>query len=127
MLSSEHSRLKSRLEVICDPGYCSSLKTQLKEIKAKTAKLRLVFKKLQQSHLQADAKIGRVISQGCPDVMSEIYVKVKQLEVLSERNDRLQEKIEEAERNGEEVESRLEEVKAKLEELQVQAKGNISA
>ena len=93
-MQKEHAKVKSRLDVVGDPGYSLEVRKQINDIKSEIRSLEKEKSKLTGDKFAREKRLNKVLDAGQPDAMQETQKKVQEMTVHFDRLDKLNKKVE---------------------------------
>ena len=121
-LMNEHQRLQKRLEEVSNPNYMIDLRSSIKEAEDKIKELKKEKKALEVEQFRREKKMDKIITYGEPENMKSINDAQKELEVITDKLNKLRSKKEQLNEFKSKQDSQMESLKDKLEKVMQKAK-----
>lgn len=119
----EHQRLQKRLEQVANPTYMIDLRNQIKEADNTIHRLKREKKDLEVEQFRRERKMDKIIDPyGQPDQMRGVNDAQKELELISQKLNRLRAKKQKLADSKLSQDSQMKNLKEKLDKIMAKAK-----
>ena len=122
-LMVEHQRLQARLDQVSNPSYMIDLRNSIREADNKIKKLKRDKKDLEVQQFRRERKMEKIIDPyGQPDNMRSVNDAQKELEVITEKLNRLRAKKDKLAESKQSQDVQMDSLKTRLDKVMQKAK-----
>lgn len=120
-LMTEHQRLQKRFEEVSNPNYVMDLRNGIKDAETKIKELKKEKKQLEVEQFRREKKMDKIITYGEPENMKSVNDAQKELEVVTDKLNRLRAKKEQLTEFKASQEAQMASLKERLKKVMAQA------